>query len=245
MKLASLTFVLGAAIALGPGISAVQTGTQSVQYRSTTGVEYRSLLDTEAVAKHAAALAADPRHVARIIDLGVAQSGARQFREAIATFTRGLEIEPNDALLLDGAGTGISRSVNSIGPWQTSRAALPSTARSSGIWYHLGIVRTPWRVFRGGGVVCQSVATRPRRASGFRTIGSVGRMAGLRVHSFGGRVRACPEIGASSWAPRRPDRKARGGSMPGACDRRATPRGGMHRWPDGGSLPDGPLDRLR
>ena len=39
-----------------------------------------------------------------IIDLGVAQSGARQFREAIATFTRGLEIEPNNALLLRWRG---------------------------------------------------------------------------------------------------------------------------------------------
>ena len=40
----------------------------------------------------------------RIIDLGVAQSGARQFREAIATFTQGLEIEPNNALLLRWRG---------------------------------------------------------------------------------------------------------------------------------------------
>ena len=46
----------------------------------------------------------NPKNIARIIDLGVAQSGARQFREAIATFTRGLEIEPNNALLLRWRG---------------------------------------------------------------------------------------------------------------------------------------------
>ena len=67
-------------------------------------MEYRSLPDTDAVKTARAALEADPKNIARIIDLGVAQSGARQFREAIATFTRGLEIEPNNALLLRWRG---------------------------------------------------------------------------------------------------------------------------------------------
>ena len=61
---------------------------QSVQYRSPAGIEYRSQADTGPVARATAALNADPRNVQRIIALGVAQSGARQFREAIETFTR-------------------------------------------------------------------------------------------------------------------------------------------------------------
>src|SRR5262245_34815066 len=72
---------------------------QSVQYRSRAGVEYRAQPDTGAIARAQAALAADPRNLDRIIALGVAQSGARQFREAIATFTRGLAIDPNNAML--------------------------------------------------------------------------------------------------------------------------------------------------
>ena len=68
-----------------------------MQYRSPQGVKYRSLPDTDAVKSARAALDANPRSITRIIDLGVAQSCARQFREAIATFTRGLEIEPNNA----------------------------------------------------------------------------------------------------------------------------------------------------
>src|SRR5476651_558623 len=100
----SLTFVLGAAITLGSGLGAAQTGVQPVQYKSASGVEYRSQPDTETITQAKAALAAEPRSVARIIDLGVAQSGARQFRAAIATFTRGLEIEPNNALLLRWRG---------------------------------------------------------------------------------------------------------------------------------------------
>src|SRR5438132_10576079 len=62
-------------------------GGQSVQYRSAAGVEYRAQRDTGAIARAESALAADPRSVERIVQLGVAQSGARQFREAIQTFT--------------------------------------------------------------------------------------------------------------------------------------------------------------
>src|SRR5439155_14467069 len=38
--------------------------------------------------------------------------------------------------------------------------------------------------------------------------------------------------GDAPRAPRRPPRKARGGTIPGVFDRRATPRGGMHRRPN-------------
>src|SRR5262245_19445398 len=96
--------VIAAAIAVGAALDAGPSGGQSVQYRSPEGVEYRSLPDTDAVRNARAALDANPRNIARIIDLGVAQSGARQFREAIATFTRGLEIEPDNALLLRWRG---------------------------------------------------------------------------------------------------------------------------------------------
>jgi len=141
MRRVALTIVLGAAIALGSSLGGVQG---SVQYRSPAGVEYRALPDTDAVTKAQAALAADPRNVARIIDLGVAQSGARQFREAIATFTRGLEIEPdnpNRALLLRWRGhrylsvREFDRALADL----TRGGGIDSTIY--GIWYHLGVVQ--------------------------------------------------------------------------------------------------------
>jgi len=120
---------------------AARVAAQTVQYRSPAGVEYRSLQDTGAVARAQAALAADPRNVGLIIQLGVAQSGARQFREAIQTFTNGLQIEPNNALLyrwrghrylsvreLDRALADLNRGFE-----------LDSTLY--GVIYHLGIVR--------------------------------------------------------------------------------------------------------
>ncbi len=114
---------------------------QSVQYRSPAGVEYRAQRDTGAIARAESALAADPRNVERIIQLGVAQSGVRQYREAIATFTRGLTIAPNDAMLYRWRGhrylsvREFDRALSDL----TRGSRLDST--NYGIWYHLGIVR--------------------------------------------------------------------------------------------------------
>jgi Flp pilus assembly protein TadD len=130
-----------AAITLSPALAAGQAGAPSVQYRSPEGVEYRSLPETDAVKTARAALEADPKSIPRIIDLGVAQSGARQFREAIATFTRGLEIEPNNALLLRWRGHRYLsvREFDRAFADLTRGAALDGTIY--GIWYHLGIVQ--------------------------------------------------------------------------------------------------------
>jgi tetratricopeptide (TPR) repeat protein len=133
--------IAAAVIAIAPSLGAQQGAATSVQYRSPAGVEYRSLPDTDAVKTARAALDAGPKNVARIIDLGVAQSGARQFREAIATFTRGLEIEPDNALLLRWRGHRYL-SVREI-----DRALADLTRGSKidgtiyGIWYHLGVVQ--------------------------------------------------------------------------------------------------------
>jgi tetratricopeptide (TPR) repeat protein len=114
---------------------------QSVQYRSPAGVEYRSQRDTGAIARAESSLAADPRNVERIIQLGVAQSGARQFREAIKTFTRGLAIAPNNAMLYRWRGhrylsvRELDRAMDDL----TRGSRLDTT--NYGIWYHLGIVR--------------------------------------------------------------------------------------------------------
>jgi Flp pilus assembly protein TadD len=140
MRRAVIT-IAAATIVLAPALDARQAGVQSVQYRSPGGVEYRSLPDTDAVRTARAALEADPKNVARIIDLGVAQSGARQFREAIATFTRGLEIEPKNALLLRWRGHRYLsvREFDRAFADLTRGAALDNTIY--GIWYHLGVVQ--------------------------------------------------------------------------------------------------------
>lgn len=129
----------GAALVIG-SMAAPVSG-QSVQYRSPSGVEYRSQPDTGAIARAERALAADARNVDRIIQLGVAQSGARQFREAIETFTRGLAIAPENPLLYRWRGhrylsvREFDRAMDDL----LRGNRLDST--NYGIWYHLGIVR--------------------------------------------------------------------------------------------------------
>ncbi len=125
-------------VGLGPASAAPA---QSVQYRSPAGVAYRAHRDTGAIARAESALRVDPRNVERIIQLGVAQSGARQFREAIRTFTRGLRIAPDDAMLYRWRGhrylsvREFDRAMDDL----TRGSRLDST--NYGIWYHLGIVR--------------------------------------------------------------------------------------------------------
>ena len=128
-------------MAMSAVAAAVPAGAQSVQYRSPAGVEYRSQADTGAIRRAEAALAADPRDVQKIIALGTAQSGARQFREAIATFTRGLEIAPNDPMLYRWRGhRHLSvREFDKAMADLTRGFALDST--NYGVLYHLGIVR--------------------------------------------------------------------------------------------------------
>ena len=118
----------------------VTSPAQSVQYRSPAGMEYRSQSDTGPIARAEAQLLADPKNVQRYIALGVAQSGARQFREAIATFTRGLAIAPNDAMLYRWRG----HRYLSVREFDKSMSdlkrgyALDST--NYGILFHLGVL---------------------------------------------------------------------------------------------------------
>jgi len=136
-----LPCVIAALAAAGQSARAAETGPQPVQYKSKAGVEYRSLPDTEAVTKARAALAAEPKNVARIIDLGVALSGVRQFREAIEVFTRGLEIQPDNPLLLRWRG----HRYISVREFDRARADLMRGAGLDpsiyGIWFHLGVVQ--------------------------------------------------------------------------------------------------------
>ena len=114
---------------------------QSVQYRSPAGVEYLSQSDTGPIARAQSALDADPRSIPKHIALAVAQSGARQFREAISTLTRGLAIAPNDPMLLRWRG----HRYLSVREFDLARAdltrgmALDST--NYGILFHLGVLR--------------------------------------------------------------------------------------------------------
>jgi tetratricopeptide (TPR) repeat protein len=131
-------FLLPLALA---SVVALPAGAQSVQYRSPAGVEYRSQPDTGAIARAERALAADPRNVDRILQLALAQMGAQQYREAIATLSGGIAIAPGNAMLYRWRGHRY------LSTRQLDRAMADFTrgygldSLNYGILYHLGIVR--------------------------------------------------------------------------------------------------------
>jgi Flp pilus assembly protein TadD len=114
---------------------------QSVQYQSPSGVVYRSQRDTGSVARAEQALAADPRNVQRFIQLGVAQAGVRQMREAVQTFTRALAVAPNDPMLYRWRGHRNLSVRNFDGAMADFTRGYGLDSTNYGILYHLGVLR--------------------------------------------------------------------------------------------------------
>lgn len=114
---------------------------RSMQYRTPAGVEYFAQTDTGPIARAAAALNADPKNTELIIALGVAQSAARQYREAILTFTQGIALTPDNAMLYRWRGhRNLSvREFESANADLTRGLQLDST--NYGILFHLGVLR--------------------------------------------------------------------------------------------------------
>jgi Tfp pilus assembly protein PilF len=156
--------------ALGVLLCAAPAFAQSVQYTSPAGVEYRAQADTGPIARAQAALDADARNPQKFIALAVAQSGARQFREAIATLTKGLEVAPNDAMLLRWRG----HRYISVREFAKARAdltrgfALDST--NYGILYHFGVLNFIEGDFAGAAAMF--TRSQPRAPDGGERAGS-------------------------------------------------------------------------
>ena len=114
---------------------------QTPQYRSPAGIEYRAQSDTGPIARARAASAADSANIDLLIQLGVAQSGFRQFREAIQTFSRGIAIAPQNPMLYRWRGHRYL-SVRELDRAEADfRRGLALDSTNYGIWYHLGVLR--------------------------------------------------------------------------------------------------------
>ena len=169
---------------------------QSVQYKSPAGIEYRSQPDTGPIARAEAALKADPKNVDRFIQLGVAQSGARQFREAIKTFTSGMAVAPNNAMLYRWRGhRHLSvREFDKAMADLTKGLALDST--NYGVLYHLGIVRYIRGDFAGAAAAFARAQPRAPEA---------GELAGSTDWLWMSLMRAGKKAEAQAMLARRPD----------------------------------------
>jgi tetratricopeptide (TPR) repeat protein len=134
---------------------------QTVEYRSRAGVEFRAQADTGAVARAQEALTADPRNVDKIIQLGLAQSAVRQYHDAIATFTRGMQIDAKNPLLYRWRG----HRYISIGAFDKALTDLTRgnklDSTNYDILYHLGVAHFERREF---GQAAKAFAQAQRRA---------------------------------------------------------------------------------
>lgn len=178
------------------GVAPVVAGAQSVQYRSPAGVEYRAQADTGPIARAQRAVAAEPRNVQRYIELGTAQAGARQMREAVETFTRALAVAPNDPMLLRWRGhRNLSvRAFDKAMADLTRGYGLDST--NYGILYHLGVLR-----FVGGDF--NAAADAFRRAQPYAPVAS--ELAGSTDWLWMSLQRAGRAKEADAMLARRPD----------------------------------------
>lgn len=131
-----IVYGLLATVLIAPAASA-----QTVQYRSPAGVEYRAVVDTGPVARAQAAYAADTANVDLLIRLGIAQSGSRQFREAIQTFSRGLATAPQNAMLYRWRGHRYLSVREHDRAEADFKRGLALDSANYGIWYHLGVLR--------------------------------------------------------------------------------------------------------
>lgn len=122
------------------GAVAAPAAAQRPEYVSPAGTSYFAQADTGAIARAESALALAPRDVSRIIQLGLAQAAMRQYREAIETYTRGLAVAPDNALLYRYRG----HRYISVREFSRALADLERGVRldttNYDIWYHLGVV---------------------------------------------------------------------------------------------------------
>jgi tetratricopeptide (TPR) repeat protein len=183
---AVVAFTVGATAAFG----------QSVQYRSPAGVEYRSQADTGPILRARQALEADPKNVDKVIALGVAQAGARQFREAIVAFTEGLMVSPGNPMLYRWRGHRYL-SVREFDKAQRDlEVGLTADPTNYGILYHLGIVRFVRGDFAGA---AQLFARAQPRAP------DAGELAGSTDWLWMSLMRAGKKAEAAAMLAKRPD----------------------------------------
>ncbi len=151
-------------------LAATTSRAQTPQYTSFAGVKHTSEPDTGAVARALGASSADPKNVDKLITLGLAQTAIRQVREAIATFTTAITLEPTRAILYRHRG---HRYV-SLGEYDQALTDMNTGAKLDatiyGIWYHKGVAHFAKQQFAEA---AQAFATgRPHAPSDNEFIGS-------------------------------------------------------------------------
>jgi tetratricopeptide (TPR) repeat protein len=136
---------------------------------SPLGVKHFAKADDKGdIAKSEAEVAAQPKNVDRLIALGRAQSAAWRYQDAVATYTRALEIGPADARLYRHRGhryISLRQFDNAVADL---KRASQLNDRDFDIWYHLGLahyLRGEFAPAASAYEKCYAVAERERAAN--------------------------------------------------------------------------------
>ncbi|MCI0486329.1 MAG: tetratricopeptide repeat protein [Blastocatellia bacterium] len=123
-----------------PGLSGLSQTGQTPEAVSPLGVSFYSMPDEKGeVAEAEKRLTADPENLEMIIALGRAQASVWRYRDAIATYTRGIEKRPGEAMLYRHRGHRyISTRQFDKAITDLERAASLND-KNFDIWYHLGL----------------------------------------------------------------------------------------------------------
>jgi tetratricopeptide (TPR) repeat protein len=136
--LSKIFFVIFLAVTL-TGVALAQT-TGTPEYISPSGTKYYAQADEKnVVAEAEKKLAAEPQNIDLLIALGRAQASVWRYRDAIATYTRGIAIAPKNAMLYRHRGHRyitlrmFDKAVKDL------ELAAKLNDRDYDIWYHLGL----------------------------------------------------------------------------------------------------------
>jgi tetratricopeptide (TPR) repeat protein len=136
---------------------------------SPLGARYFAKPDDQGdIARAEAAVAADPRNVEKLLALGRAQAATWRFHDAIATYTRAMELAPGDARLYRHRGhrwISVRRFDDAV---VDLKRAAELNDRDFDIWYHLGLahyLRGDFAAARPAYERCDAIAERERAAA--------------------------------------------------------------------------------
>jgi tetratricopeptide (TPR) repeat protein len=107
---------------------------------SPLGVKFYALPDEKnSVAEAEKKLAADPKNIDLIIELGRAQATIWKYNDAIATYTRGIEIDPQQAMLYRHRGHRYISTRQFDKAVKDMERASKLNDKNFDIWYHLAL----------------------------------------------------------------------------------------------------------
>jgi len=137
LSLAAVTLALASTVFAAAKAAPTERG--PFELTSKLGRKLYALPDDAAIAQARKKLAADPKDPKLALALSLAEANRKQYREAIATDTKGLAASPNNVFLL------IERGHREVGLREFAAAqrdlqrAASLDARQSGAFYHLGL----------------------------------------------------------------------------------------------------------